>query len=387
LRAYYLSLFFTMKLSFFSFLFACLCLSTQGAMAQESAKFSLAGNIKFPLADGKVVFSQVNLERKQNQPIDTLKILADGSFQKMYQLEPGIYALNFYGKQEVMLALENAQSLAIQVDGNKKDGFVQVKGSSDTDLLNEYEQFRLNSFAQLITPIQNQLAEAETRHDHSAIATLSQAYAQSYSQHREELSKFVLEKLGTSVAVYATSIRWNGEDDLAFLEKMVEKFQTKRPQLTITQLLAARIKRFKNTQISRLAPEIAQKNPQGNVLTLSDLRGKYVLIDFWASWCRPCRQESPVLVNIYQEYQSKGFEIYSVSLDSKTENWQKAIEKDQLKWLHVSDLQGWQASPAFDYNVTAIPANFLLDKNGKIIAKNLRGKALAEKLKELLIDK
>ncbi|MBI9055911.1 MAG: AhpC/TSA family protein [Bacteroidales bacterium] len=135
--------------------------------------------------------------------------------------------------------------------------------------------------------------------------------------------------------------------------------------------------------IGATAPDIALPNPEGDTITLSSLRGKYVLIDFWASWCRPCRVENPNLVKSYKKYHDKGFEIFQVSLDKKKDAWLNAIEKDELNWLHVSDLQYWNSTPAKIYKVEGIPASFLIDKQGRIIAKNLRGDILEAKLSEL----
>ena len=140
------------------------------------------------------------------------------------------------------------------------------------------------------------------------------------------------------------------------------------------------------------APEIMLPSPKGNVITLSSLKGKLVLIDFWASWCGPCRAENPTVVEAYHKYHEKtfingnGFEILSVSLDQNEIAWAKAIEKDQLIWpYHVSDLQGWNNAAALKYGIVSIPTNVLVDANGIIIAKNLRGdaldKALASKVK------
>ncbi len=140
------------------------------------------------------------------------------------------------------------------------------------------------------------------------------------------------------------------------------------------------------------APELAFKDPDGKVRKLSDLKGKLVLIDFWASWCRPCRAENPNVVRTYNMYKDKqykngkGFEIFSVSLDQNKNSWVQAIQQDGLVWEnHVSDLQFWNSKGARIYNVNSIPATFLIDGDGVIIAKNLRGKALENTLKSLQV--
>lgn len=138
------------------------------------------------------------------------------------------------------------------------------------------------------------------------------------------------------------------------------------------------------------APELAFPNPDNKILKLSDLRGKIVLIDFWASWCRPCRMENPNLVRLYRTYKdvkfgkANGFEIYSVSLDQNKADWQKAIADDGLIWPnHVSDLKFWKSEPARIYNVNSIPMTYLIDEKGVIIARGLRGQALERALEGL----
>ncbi len=144
-----------------------------------------------------------------------------------------------------------------------------------------------------------------------------------------------------------------------------------------------RKKRDVGTEVGDMAPELAFENPDGKVMKLSSLKGKYVLVDFWASWCAPCRRENPNVVAAYKKYsnakfkKAKGFEVFSVSLDKNKDAWRKAIQMDNLIWkYHVSDLGGWQSKAASIYGVSSIPASFLVGPDGKIIAKNLTGMKL-----------
>ena len=141
-----------------------------------------------------------------------------------------------------------------------------------------------------------------------------------------------------------------------------------------------------NAQVSigGQAPEISLPDKNGDTVKLSGLKGKIVLIDFWASWCVPCRRNNPFLVYLYKKYKSKGLEIYGLSIDEEKDRWLNAVKKDKLTWLQVMDDKGWDAPSALRYGVDAIPANVLLDKEGKIIAVNLEGQALEKKLKTLL---
>lgn len=137
------------------------------------------------------------------------------------------------------------------------------------------------------------------------------------------------------------------------------------------------------TALGAVAPAFSQTDVNGKVVKLSDYKGKYVLVDFWASWCGPCRKENPNVVLAYKKYHDKGFDVLGVSLDDKKNLWEKAIEKDGLTWTHVSDLKGWKNDVAILYGVTLVPTNYLIGPDGKIIAKNLREEELQSKLKEI----
>jgi peroxiredoxin len=137
-------------------------------------------------------------------------------------------------------------------------------------------------------------------------------------------------------------------------------------------------------EVGTIAPDINLPTPEGKMISLSSLKGKYVLLDFWASWCGPCRAENPNVVAAYNKYKDKKFVILSVSLDSKKDAWLAAIKKDNLTWTHVSDLKGWESAAARVYDIESIPSNFLIDPSGKIIDRDLRGDALEERLSSIL---
>jgi peroxiredoxin len=185
---------------------------------------------------------------------------------------------------------------------------------------------------------------------------------------------------------------WNGHN-LTLMQQVVNSLKSKYPESPRVQMVeqqTAQIERiFQEEKLMKSgkmdAPDFTLKTPEGNEIKLSSLKGQYVLIDFWASWCGPCRQESPNMVRLYNQYKSKGFTIFSVSLDDNSNKWKEAIKKDGLIWpTHGSDLQGWNTPLTQLYAFTSIPHTVLVNKEGKVIARGLRGAALENKLKTVL---
>jgi len=177
---------------------------------------------------------------------------------------------------------------------------------------------------------------------------------------------------------------------MAYYEKVDKTLTAKYPNNEAVKSLHSYLEQVKGGQsqpgvvsVGQEAPEIDLPTPEGKNLKLSSLRGNYVLLDFWAAWCRPCRGENPNLVANYAKYKAKGFKIFQVSLDQTADAWKQAIAADKLNWNHVSDLQYWNAAPAKVYGVQSIPANFLLDPEGKVIATDLRGEQLGAALAKI----
>jgi peroxiredoxin len=176
----------------------------------------------------------------------------------------------------------------------------------------------------------------------------------------------------------------NPDTEFETLNKIASNVEKNYPNSGYAQGFINRIKQMKATAIGSPAPEISFPNPEGENVALSSLKGKYVLIDFWASWCGPCRKENPNVVKLYNYYKDKGFEIYAVSLDKDKNAWINAIKQDKLTWTHVSDLSMWSSPVVKQYGFSGIPFTVLVDKDGNIIAKGLRGQQLENKLAELM---
>ena len=215
---------------------------------------------------------------------------------------------------------------------------------------------------------------------------MQQQEIENYEKHLEELNVFIKDNMMNTLGLYATSIRWKGAENLHIYDSITVAFENTYPDLEIAKKLREKVSRLQQTSIGGITPDIEMNTPEGEAIKLSFVQKKYTLIDFWASWCGPCRSESETLNQLYQQYNGKGFEIYGVSLDDNKDKWVKAIQKDDRTWTNVSSLQGFKTPASYDFAVTALPDNYLIDANRKIIAKNIHGEDLITLIDNLLND-
>lgn len=355
---------------------------------KPDSTFSISGQIKNTPNNFMILTQEEDINRKISKAITKIPLDENGKFDINFDLEPHIYSLNLDENKKLTLAIDKGQKII--VEGDAKDlPNVKISGSDDTEKLQAYENFRKESLERLVFPVREEIKKIQENNSPGndlKVEELGKAEIDNYDKHKDELIEFVKEKMGTTIAVYATSLRWDGEKNIPVLESVASDFEKKHPDLEITKKINEKVKILKNTSIGGTVPNINLPDKTGQETALLPLKGKYTLIDFWASWCSPCRRESKTLAALYEKFQDKGFEIYGVSLDDEKDLWLNAIEKDKRNWTNVSSLQGFETPITFDYAVTALPAKFIVDENGNIIAKNLHGKELQEKVESLFTE-
>lgn len=284
-------------------------------------------------------------------------------------------------------------ALTFKDTANVNKGY-EVKGSEETRMLQTF----FDSFSKVqdgVRELQLKVQNAEQQQLPNLDSIRTQAREEYYKlyDNQNKTIKTLIEKADTGVvalnlAIFALNML-DPTQDAAYLSNLHAKYKKASPGSryfkSFDTMFRAMFPEEKVKQ-NMEAPDIQLPDPSGKILALSSLKGKVVLIDFWASWCKPCRQESPNMVKLYNRFKDKGFEIYGVSLDKDKKAWTEAIQKDGLNWIHVSDLKFWQSDAAALYSVTSIPATYLLNAQGKVLATNLRGQEL-EKAVELALGK
>ncbi len=348
--------------------------------ADTDKSYRISGKIN-NMTTGQVYLDE--LGEQSFVPKDTATINQDGTFVMEGRVEePAIYKLAFDNQEGIMIVVDNS-SIEITADSGRVAESYTIKGSRDSELIQQLNTI-MKGMQDKATSLNTQFQVAAEAGNEAEMRRLQEEFMSMQKSSQQQMKTFIRANPNSVVAVYSAGNILNLDEEFAFVDSMAEAFKSNLPDSKYTKSLEAKLSKMRSTAVGSVAPDIKLASPSGNEIALSSLRGKYVLIDFWASWCGPCRQENPNVVRMYNQYKDKGFEIFGVSLDQDRAKWLKAIEADKLTWPHVSDLKGWESSAASLYGVTAIPQTVLLDKEGKIIAKNLRGAALEEKLASLL---
>ncbi len=358
--------------------FVSLSIVILGSCSRSSdSGYTINGTVSGATADK--VYLEERIDR-QYIPIDSATV-ENGQFTFSGKLDEPLYlafrANSSDGRFPVFL--ENAV-MSLTLDADTPDSS-SLSGSPSQDLFNAYNK-GIESFESAMNEIYLEYQKAFKSNDQEDMARLDSLYDIEDQGEKSYLSEWIKGHGESAVAAWLTdrnAYRMNLDELQEFLglySSDVRKGKYGKSVDAYATLLAA-------VQVGKTAPDFTLDGPDGQPVTLSQFRGGWLLVDFWASWCRPCRMENPNVVKAYAEYHPKGFQILGVSLDTKKENWKKAIQDDGITWAQCSDLKGWNNEAGKLYAVRSIPHTVLLDPNGVISAEDLRGDALVAKLKEI----
>ncbi len=324
--------------------------------------------------------------------LDSVKVNDKGVFSISTQgLEPNFYYLGFDASNMLLLFTDSTEAVVIEADKESLQKPKSIKGSDNSSKYVEFQE--------LIEPLDKQISDINTQLNAHPVRKeklrLEQEKGKILEEKRTACKKFVDNNKGNPITLVALQ-GLDIQKDMKYFDKVI---RDTKPSIGNTKLhrgLSSQIKSIKKQLAGAnqpkangmapgtTVPEIEMAGLDGKILKLSDLRGKVVLVDFWASWCGPCRRENPNVVAAYNKYNKDGFEVFSVSLDGNKDKWKAAIDKDGLIWpWHVSDLKKWNNAAANAYGVHSIPHGVLIDREGKVIAEKLRGAALQAKLAEI----
>jgi peroxiredoxin len=343
---------------------------------------TIRGKVGFP-GDGAITLSEIGLGGDKE---DTVLLKSNYSYEKTIRLkEPGYYRLNFYDLQYVDFILDKTD-LEINVDGNSQAGFAEVQGSPDHSLIVDTQSsLQKAQGGPTFKKLESEFQQAAQKKDQMRMGRLQEEYISELARVQDSiLQSLVKRPLSLGMINILEGNMFDKDQQFKYYKQVADRIPQEWPASRYGQKFVEMVQKMGITAIGQPAPEIALPDPNGDTIRLSSFQGKYVLVDFWAKWCGPCRRENPNVVKAYAKYKSPRFEILGVSLDRSREDWLQAIKEDNLTWKHVSDLKYFNSQAAIDYNINGIPFSILLDPNGIIIAKNLRGASLEKKLAEIL---
>lgn len=354
-----------------------LIISLSACNSRKSNEYVINGKI-----DGKFsgnVYLQKNADG-QFQILDTA-VVENGKFKFKGIIEtPDIYYIGIDEARFVGFFNEASDiSISFNIDSLNKP---VVEGSVSD---NEYRKYltKMDEYQSSQIGIYTKYNEAARINDSVQMQLIEKQMEELDIKKKADLMDYIKSNPSSFVSPYI-AMRHSYELELSDLRDIISSLDSKVKKSSFSVMLEERMAVLESVEVGKTAPDFTMNDPEGNPITLSSMRGKVVLIDFWASWCGPCRKENPNVVAAYKKYSPKGFDIIGVSLDRDATSWKNAISDDNLTWTHVSDLQYWNNAVSKKYGVMSIPSNVLLDVNGVIIARNLTGEDLTKKLEEVL---
>lgn len=337
--------------------------------------------VKLEGAEGQILLEKRGVS--QWIPVDTADIVDGTAVLKGEVTVPEDHYLSVMGQRaKTILFVENAK---MTVTGNAANlEQIEVTGSKTHDEYNEVNR-QIQEIGEAYMALYQEAREAAVAGEEARASELMKQVEAMYESTNTMQADFVRNNPGSYAAPYFLSrVQYGMEVDE--LDKLVSALDPKLDEVPSIASLKERIEKLKTVAVGQTAPDFTMNDPDGNPVKFSDIykQNEYTLLDFWAAWCGPCRQENPNIVAVYNDYKDKGFSVFGVSLDRDRDAWLKAIDDDNLTWPHVSDLEYWNNAAAQMYAVNSIPASLIVDKNGKIIAKNKRDEALRDAVSELL---
>jgi peroxiredoxin len=359
------------------------CASAQKSATEKGISFKINGSISN--FQGKMIYVHHKWDDKDFT--DSAKINKGKFSLSLKTPEPNLYWFTLSreaGAQPNCLFFADETAITASLKGGDSLPYSKIEGG---EAQKDYMEYRamINNLVSVQQRMQADYNTAVQNNDVNSQNAIRNEYQNLNGQYVSGIKNLVKNHPKSAAALYVLYSDFsNPQIPLTELEEGISYADKSMEGTKFYKLAKKRIDDAHGTMVGYPANNFSQTNPEGKKVSLSDFKGKYVLIDFWASWCRPCRAENPNVVAAYNRFKDKGFTVLGVSLDSNRDPWLAAIQQDNLSWTHVSDLKGWGNEVGKLYGVTGIPQNYLIDKDGKIVAKDLRGPALDEKLNEIL---